>query len=201
MKYLRIPQLWLFGWMILFIPSCAQKVITVEPIAPKVSHLRASVDQTAKAAKKVDQSTKKLADSTQGEATMIDAGLAKAEELRTAKTVSQADLEANAKLWEELHTSNALILEAAKQTNLDAHEMTQAATDTSEEVVTVEKVAVATDANTETLKTNVAALSEDASAWRKLKWGLLALLVIGVICFFGFYVLPRIIKAAKPPGT
>ena len=60
----------LVSWSILsmstmFIPaSCAPKVVTFEPIAPKVTNLRPTVDQTAKAAQKREIATKKLADST-----------------------------------------------------------------------------------------------------------------------------------------
>ncbi len=196
-----VTLLWYVGWCAVLLPSCAPKVISVEPITPKVSHLRASIDQTATASTKVATQAQKTVTSAESESVTIDTGVKQAEALKNAKTVTPEQLEANAKLWRELHTSNALVVEATKQTVIDAHEMTNAAQATSVEAVELQKDALVTDKGVVDLKTANASLTEDAGAWKKLKWTIWIIGGILFIMFIAYEVLPRIIGAAKPPGT
>ena len=200
-KSIFVTLLWYVAWMAFLFPSCAPKVIPIEPIQPKVVRLRTHLETTAKAAQKVEVEAKKAQQSVTDEKKLIDKGEKNAELLKTSKVVTQEQLDANEKLWQELLTSNQKAIETTTITATDASEVKVEATQNSTDTAQLEQDAGKVDSGVSALKVENASLAEDASAWKKLKWAIWIIGGILFLMFLVFEVLPKIIKAAKPPGT
>ena len=179
--------------------SCAPKTVVVGATAPGAAHLQASVVAGAVAATRVAGGSVVLRAIAGELSAALAAGMLEASRVRKAGVADQVFLDENAARWQAA-TVKIGVLEAFAQTAMiDAKELASAAAATSAEAGELSAAAVVHDASVETLKVANASLSEDAVAWRKLKFVGWVLLGCAGVWLFVRYCLPVIIAAAKPP--
>jgi thiol:disulfide interchange protein len=181
--------------------SCAPKAIPVEPIAPLAIRVSEAAKVTTQRAEKITlaaDAAKQDADET---AHIAKRGTTEAQRLSRSGKATTAELEENARLWEEAWAAAQRAVIRADALKLDAKELESAAKRTSNESAKMEIEAVKTDKATEALKTEIVKQTENAAlgkALKRLLWIAIGFFLLGILLWTIIKLAPIVIQAAKP---